>query len=323
MRVFARGFARAGLAGVVLLGLAGCGGASPPRAASAGPKPTTRPTAVQVALARWRLPVPLSRAVAFPSGNGLLIAGGLLANDTSTAGLLRVDPATGTVRPAGMLVAAVHDAGGIRLRGHDYLFGGGTATSTATVQEIRGAASQVVGALPQPRSDLVATAIGGTAYVLGGYDGVSALGNVLATTDGRTFTVVATLQVPVRYPAVAAIGHQVWLFGGRTATGYTAAIQRIDVRTGASAVVGQLPTPLAHASAVVLGGQVYLAGGRSAAGTSSQLLVVDRTHATVRVAGTLPGPIADSAAVVVGRTAYLIGGETPQLTSSVITITLG
>ena len=45
--------------------------------------------------------------------------------------------------------------------------------------------------------------------------------SVLATTDGRRFTVVAPLRVPVRYPAVAALGGQIYVFGGQAITGPT------------------------------------------------------------------------------------------------------
>jgi hypothetical protein len=42
---------------------------------------------------------------------------------------------------------------------------------------------------------------------------------VLATTNGHTFMAVARLPVPVRYPAVAALGGQIFVFGGQAATG--------------------------------------------------------------------------------------------------------
>ena len=50
---------------------------------------------------------------------------------------------------------------------------------------------------------------------------------MLATTDGRHYRTVARLPVPVRYPAVAALGHQIWVFGGQTPAGLTSDVQRI------------------------------------------------------------------------------------------------
>ena len=42
--------------------------------------------------------------------------------------------------------------------------------------------------------------------LVGGYDGVTPSADVWETTDGVTFTVLARLPQPVRYPAVAAVG---------------------------------------------------------------------------------------------------------------------
>ena len=77
----------------------------------------------------------------------------------------------------------------------------------------------MTGSLPTPRSDAQAVTIGGTAYLVGGYHGNKPDASVLATADSRTFTTVATLQVPVRYPAVAALGGQIYLFSGQAITG--------------------------------------------------------------------------------------------------------
>ena len=113
----------------------------------------------------------------------------------------------------GHLTIPTHDAAGATLGGQTYVFGGGQQTSVATVQEITahqaGAAhgtAAVAGQLPGPRSDLVAVTHAGTAYLLGGYDGAGYDATVLATRDGRRFTVAARLAVPVRYPAVAVLG---------------------------------------------------------------------------------------------------------------------
>ena len=73
--------------------------------------------------------------------------------------------------------------------------------------------------MPAPRSDAAAVTIGSTTYLVGGYDGTRPDAPVLATTDGRTFTTVTALPVPVRYPAVAALGGQIYLFGGQAITG--------------------------------------------------------------------------------------------------------
>ena len=67
--------------------------------------------------------------------------------------------------------------------------------------------------------DHVAVAIGGTDYIVGGYNGTAGEPDVLATTDGQTFRTVATLPVPVRYPAIAALHGLLYVFGGEAVTG--------------------------------------------------------------------------------------------------------
>jgi len=99
----------------------------------------------------------------------------------------------------GALSAPLHDAAGVSSGGRSLVFGGGSPVTVGTVQAFCGAGTaRVTGSLPAPRSDAAAVTIGGTAYVVGGYDGNRPDASVLATTDGRTFTTVAALPVPVR-----------------------------------------------------------------------------------------------------------------------------
>ena len=156
--------------------------------------------------------------------------------------------------------------GGRSVRGRALIFGGGSPATVATVQAFtlpgpgggtRPAAATSVGSLPAPRSDAAAVTIGGTTYLVGGYDGHRPDAAVLATTDGRAFTTVAALPVPVRYPAVAALGGRIYLFGGQAITGPQAGapvsvIQAVDPARRTAAVIGALPEPLAGAAAVTV-----------------------------------------------------------------------
>ena len=289
--------------------------------------------------APYQLPSGLAREVVLPAGRDLLLAGGLTPRSTSTAAVRRLNPSTGsTVRP-GRLTVPTHDAAGATLGGRTYVFGGGEQSSTATVQEITAAhgTATVAGQLPRPRSDLVAVTRGGTAYLLGGYDGTGYDATVLATRDGRRFTVAARLAVPVRYPAVAAAGSQIWVFGGQTSHGITNDIQRIPLpgasRTGAGqtvrgrriasgVVAGHLPRPTTAATAFTLGGTLYIAGGLTAVArpgqaTASPSAPLTTSDAVLRyqpghpaaLAGRLPVPVANAGVGVLGGTAYLVGGD--------------
>ncbi len=269
------------------------------------------------------LPAPIAGATAAQVAAGTLVLGGLDASETSVAGVFLLDH-QGKLSPAGELSGPLHDAAATTLGDHVLVFGGGTATSTDTVQELpaslgAGAAGEagegeatatVVGHLPAPRSDLSAVTVGGRAYVLGGYDGTELDPSVLATADGTAFNQVAELPVPARYLAVAALGRRIFAFGGETGEGEaTDAIQEVDPARGTARVVGHLPRPLSHAAAVVLGGDVYLVGGESAAGEPTR--AAWRLHpgsGHVTKAPPLPLAVAAAAAAGDGHTAALIGG---------------
>jgi hypothetical protein len=127
--------------------------------------PSVTDMALQVMPAPYQLPDGLSREVVLPGAGGLLIAGGLTPQETSTGAVTSLDPVTGATHAAGQLAAATHDAAGARLGGQLYLFGGGTAASVPTVQAIAAgpsATGAVVGELPAVRSDASGVTAGST-----------------------------------------------------------------------------------------------------------------------------------------------------------------
>jgi hypothetical protein len=268
-------------------------------------------TVLVASLAPWRLPAPLSRAVALPDGGGVLLLGGLDRSGASSRQVLRLDLARGTASPAGRLAAPVHDAAGALLGGRAFVFGGGARQTVADVQAVvLGGAAALAGRLPAPRSDLAAVTVAGRAYLVGGYDGQAPSRAVLATGDGTRFRAIALLPQGVRYPAVAADGRIVYVFGGEPAAGgESRAIQAIDLRSGAARIVGQLPKGLAHAAAFRLGGRIYLAGGRSGGRATDTLWRFDPAAGRAIPAGRLPASISDAAVAVAGGAAWLLGGE--------------
>jgi N-acetylneuraminic acid mutarotase len=276
--------------------------------------------AAESGLLPWQLAQPLSREVAV-SGSGpgsVVVLGGLSAGSQTTATVQSIQVPAGTPTPAGALSTATHDAAGAVVGGRILVFGGGGATTIATVQAYPlgtaggGAKATVVGQLPQPRSDATAVTVGATAYVVGGYDGTRADPEVLATTNGSTFHGVGSLTVPVRYAAVAAVGRVIYVFGGERVGAVAGAvddIQRIDTRTGQISVVGHLPQAVSGASAVTLGGVVYVAGGTTGSSDVATIYAFDARTGHALVAGQLMAPVANAAITPVGNTAWLIGGE--------------
>jgi hypothetical protein len=254
--------------------------------------------------------------VVLAEGSDVLILGGLTSGDVSTSAVERIDPTNGSGSRVGSLAMAVHDAAGALLGGRAIVFGGGSSSTVATVQSFSGGTATTLGRLPQPRSDLGAAVVGSTAYVLGGFDGSRLVPSVVATVNGTSFASDGALAQPVRYPAVAVDGGNIWVIGGdlgtaenATAGGQTDDIQRFDPATGQATVVGHLPSPLGHAGAVVLDGQLFVIGGRSGTVASDHIWRVDSTTAAVSPAGTLPGPRSDAGIVGVAGAAWVLGGE--------------
>ena len=184
--------AAAGALGALALSAAGC--ATHPVKVSRPSPPPPSPTAAPLQLPAaesgvlpWSLPNPISREVLLPGpGAGqLTILGGLEAGGGSASGVFTLNTSNGALAGSGALLGPLHDAAGVALGGQPLVFGGGVVASSAAVQRLPaalGSAAQV-GTLPQARSDSAAVAIGGTAYLIGGYDGSSFDPAVLATTD--------------------------------------------------------------------------------------------------------------------------------------------
>ena len=252
------------------------------------------------------------------AGGSVSVLGGLTTGNATTASVVNLAVPAGTPTAAGALANPTHDAAGTILGGRVLVFGGGVLSSFSTVQAYpltaagASATGVVVGQLPQARSDAAAVTIGRTAYVVGGYDGTVADPQVLSTTDGSSFHSVGSLPVPVRYPAVAALGRMIYVFGGQQvggAAGAVTAIQGIDTASGKIEVVGHLPQALLGASAVTLGGVIYVAGGSTGPSDSGVIYAFDPVKGQVLVAGHLIAPLSNAAVATVAGTAWLVGGE--------------
>jgi hypothetical protein len=274
-----------------------------------------------------RLPQPLAReaVISGAAPSHAVIAGGLVAGDTSTRATYRLDLRTGHSTRLPNLPTAVHDTAGSLASGHALVIGGGNAMEQSVVQARGARGWRVIGHLPSPRSDLTAVSSSGTTYVVGGYDGTTpAMADVLRSRDGRGWTTVAELPVPVRYAATVLVGTSLWVFGGEVAGTMVHVVQHIDLRTGRASVAHHLPVPLGHSVAIRLGGRVLLIGGRTTAGrTTSRMWWFRPDTARFTAAGRLPTPLADAGAVTAGRTAYLVGGERPALSDRVLRLRWG
>jgi hypothetical protein len=285
--------------------------------------PPARPPAAEAGLLPWQLAAPLSRAVVLPRAgtrHELVVLGGLSSGDSSTNGIDILDTRTGRLTPHGSLLQATHDAAGAALGARQLVIGGGTATAAGGTQIVAGGKTTRGGEPTVARADAGAVTIGSTVYVVGGYDGKALEPEVASTTDGRTYSPVAALPVPVRYPALAVLGSQIYVFGGLRANGHPSnAVQLVDPAKRTAQVVGHLPRALDGAAAGMLGGTVYLAGGNNGRGPTSAVYAFQPGNASFLRAGSLRVATAYAGAAVSDGRLWIVGGESSggQPTSNV------
>jgi N-acetylneuraminic acid mutarotase len=277
---------------------------------------TTTPPQLVVSAAPWQLPAALSREVVLPLGSGLALFGGLGTGNKTNASLIAVDPTNGKNVTLGLLPHPVHDAAGATIGTTLYVFGGGAATEAAFVQAFtfdqnNKSKPSTVGSLPAKRADLATASASGSVFLVGGFDGKVWLPGVLETSDGTTFTTIAQLSTPVRYPAAAALNGKLYVFGGEVSPSQADAttIQQIDLQTMAVTNLSPLPVGLSHAAAVTLNGTIYVLGGRSGGHAIDTISVLNPTTGQLQTVGHLPAARSDMGVATVGQTVYLVGGE--------------
>jgi N-acetylneuraminic acid mutarotase len=187
--------------------------------------------------------------------------------------------------------------------GSVYLFGGGESVSMPSVVRVdpRTGAATEVPALGEPLSDLGAVAIGGKAYLVGGYTGTQFATAILRYGSQGT-TTVARLPTGTRYAGVAALGRTIYVAGGLTTAGATRAVYAISLG-GSVRRIATLPAPEDHAALAALGGELYLVGGR-------RVLAIDPSSGKVTVAAKLSASLSDPTATTLGNEIVVTGGGT-------------
>ena len=97
---------------------------------------------------------------------------------------------------------------------------------------------------------------------------------------------------------MAALGDRIYVAGGLTPGGDSAAVLAVTPATGRVSRIGTLPHPVAHAPLVAAGGRLYLVGGLAPSGVPlRQVLRIDPRTGAVALASRLPTALADAAAV--------------------------
>jgi hypothetical protein len=312
------------------------------------------------------LPAPRTDGAVVQAGTNLIYIGGsdgtTASDQTYTAPLFNGN--FGPWKAAGSLPAPRADAATIFLNGSIYVFGGtgadGKPTSTtfvATQDAASGAfgpyAENTALKLPAARSSATVVAASDGLIVLGGSDGTGPTTTVWKATADSTgklgpWVVEAPLPQPRSEANGTVIGSELFLYGGRDATGATATVLRGDLGTAvvaASPAPGttpapnplllqrwatgtgnsNLPGPRTKAAGFTSNGVIYLVGGSD--GRSPRTEVYWTTpDASGNINGWLhlsqsdlpasSGGLAGSSGIASGSEAFAVGGTT---SSGVIT----
>jgi hypothetical protein len=322
--------ARPAVAAVIVAAaaLAGCGGGGSGDATSAA---TSSATVASTSAASWRtatttarpapsvtlspgrsLKLPAARAgtaVATIDGR-VIVAGGLSDADVSTDTVFELRP-DGRVGSLARLPGAIHDAAAATLGTRVLNFGGGVSEGSDHIVQVLPGSPHRVGTLPQPLSDLVAAAIGGTAYVAGGWNGTATNRTIYAVTSTGRVHRAGALPLGVRYPAAGALDGRLILAGGEMTSGSpTRDAFSFDPRTGAIARLPRLPEPTDHAAGVTWNGRFYSIGGLRRGNLTAAIVSWAPGERRWRTAGTLPVALSDASAVPFGRGVAVLGGRT-------------
>jgi hypothetical protein len=236
-----------------------------------------QPSGSKVALA-GRLLTPTSGGAAVTSGEKILVFGGAGGPAGGGAGGAPVnlvqlfDPASGTAEQVGLLPRPRTGAAATQVGNEILVLGGFDATGAVPdiLATAEGSSFHAVGKLTTPVRAPAVAAVGTTVYVFGGvvagpdYTGTftpSVQSYNISTGLSKT---VGTLPAPLAHARAFVLGDQVYVVGGSTPGGPSAAIQRFDPRTGGLSPAGKLPGPVADPAAATIGSTAYLAGGIAA-----------------------------------------------------------
>jgi hypothetical protein len=294
------------------------------RAATSPPPPTTqssshaaqRPLRLTVSHA-GHLPAAVQDSAVTVIGDTAYAFGGLDAAGSSVGTVSRIRGTS--IRTIGRLPVPLHDAAAATVAGRLYVLGGGQVTSASGIGLFRPSTgrTRLVGALPTPLSDLSTTSVNGTTYVVGGFTG-SAWSDAIYSFSGSGVRRVGRLSVPTRYAAVATMGNDVIIAGGRTETGPTAAIYRFTPASGRVERIGTLPQPLMHASAGTLNGTMYVVGGLGADNRPMRSVVGIRSDGSAKLAARLPTPLSDAPVATLPDRLLIVGGSTGASPTSAV-----
>jgi Galactose oxidase, central domain len=283
---------------------------SHPNAATTAPPATTTtplpppPQAVHKVTYRWgpltvqpygKLPVGPPNAAAAVVGPTLAVVGG-----TGT-GLILAGRLGGKLVPVARLSRPRASAQAFSLGGNLYVLGGeqgGKPADDVLRIDLGTGRGRTVSKFVEPLAEAGVVTRGKSVYLVGGWTGDQYATAILKFTPPSTESLVARLPDGTRSPAVALLGHTLYVAGGRTEQGLSDKAYAIDLGSGAVTTLPALPNPIAGALLVASGSDLYLLGGTGKGGKPSAAVVrIDPATGKATPVGRMPKPLAGAAAV--------------------------
>jgi non-specific serine/threonine protein kinase len=241
-------------------------------------------------------------------GGEIAVAGGFLADGSSSARVDLYRPQTNTWRRAPDLPVPVNHAAAATLGGRLVVVGGYGAAQRASMLD--GDRWRPLPALPSPRAAAGAATLGARLYVVGGRVGDSLARNTLAW-DGRRWS-YAPGPTPREHLAAIVAHGRIYAVGGRTA-GFDTNLALVE-----SWAPGErrwrrespLPEPRGGTGAAAVGRFVVSVGGEAPSGTLARVFRYDVVSRRWTTLPSLPTPRHGLAVAAVAGTVYAIAGGT-------------
>jgi hypothetical protein len=178
--------------------------------------------------------------------------------------------AAGMTTEVARLPEARSDLSAATLDGTTYIVGGfnGSVMTPDVLATVDGLSFRRVADLAVPVRYAAVAGLGNTLWVVGGVtstneDGTPTETDVVQKVNllSGQVTVAGRLAQPLGHATALILDDQIFVLGGRAATGPSATIWRLDPASGVLAPAGQLPEPVSDAGSVTVGGVGYLVGG--------------------------------------------------------------
>jgi len=165
--------------------------------------------------------------------------------------------------------------------------------------------------MPAGRARHGMASVDGKLYVVGGEGPNASRVFVYDTFQSEWRDLGADLPSPRTDLGVVAANGAVYALGGRTGSGVTSLVHKLDVSANRWSSVAALPAPRADAAFGVLGGRIHMAGGRSndPMRTFSEHYVLDTAGGRWQTQASLPLPRLGAASAGAGDMFVIVGGS--------------